>query len=66
MRGEMTDETLRFIGEGYQEKINIAVSAKDRLKAAELIGKRYNLFADKLNLEGALPVILSGADDLED
>ena len=66
MRGEMTDETLRFIGEGFQEKTTIAVSAKDRLKAAELIGKRYSLFADKLNLDGAIPVIISGADSLED
>lgn len=66
MRGEKTDETLRFIGEGFQEKIDIAVSSKDRLKAAELIGKRYGMFADKLSLDAAVPVIISGADQLED
>lgn len=66
MRGEKTDETLRFIGEGFQEKIDITVSSKDRLKAAELIGKRYGMFADKLSLDAAVPVIISGADQLED
>ena len=28
------------------------VGAKERLKAAELLGKRYGLFTDKLELEG--------------
>lgn len=39
---------------------------KERLKAAELLGKRYGLFTDKVNLEGAVPVIISGEDQLED
>lgn len=66
MRGEMTDETLRFIGDGYQEKTNIKVSTKDRLKAAELLGKRYSLFTDKVNVDGTIPVVISGAGDLVD
>ena len=43
-----------------------APSEKDRLKAAELLGKRYNLFSDKMKVDVALPVIISGADELED
>lgn len=39
---------------------------KERLKAAELLGKRYGLFTEKVNLEGAVPVIISGEDQLED
>ncbi len=39
---------------------------KERLKAAELLGKRYGMFSDKVKLEGAVPVIISGEDQLED
>jgi phage terminase small subunit len=39
------------------------VSAKERLKAAELIGKRYGLFTDKVELGGAAKVIFE--DDLK-
>ena len=39
---------------------------KERLKAAELLGKRYNLFSEKMKVDVALPVIISGGDDLED
>ena len=45
---------------------NIDVSAKERLKAAELIGKRYGMFTDKVGVEGAVPVIITGDDQLED
>lgn len=48
MRGEYTEEVLILIGEGVQRITNIDVSAKDRLKAAELLGKRYSLFTDKV------------------
>lgn len=51
MRGEATDEVLRFIGEGFQEKIRLQVSAKDRTKAAELLGKRYGIFKDNVTME---------------
>lgn len=49
MRGEQTEQTLRGLGEGFQELINIAVGAKDRIKAAELLGKRYGLFTEKID-----------------
>lgn len=38
----------------------------DKVKALELLGKHLGLFSDKISLESALPVIISGADDLED
>ena len=66
MRGEHTEQVLKLIGEGVQVISEIDVSAKERLKAAELIGKRYGLFTDKMNLEGAVPVVITGADELED
>lgn len=66
MRGEYTEETLCLDGDGMQRKINIDVSAKDRLKAAELIGKRYGLFKENLDVIGGVPVVISGGEDLED
>lgn len=39
---------------------------KERLKAAELLGRRYGLYTDKVDVGGAIPVVISGGDDLED
>lgn len=66
MRGEHTEQALKLVGEGVQTVTDIDVSAKERLKAAELIGKRYGLFTEKVGLEGAVPVIITGDDQLED
>lgn len=57
MRGEHKEETLKWIGEGTQTITEIDVSAKDRLKAAELLGKRYGMFTDKVEVDGVAKVI---------
>lgn len=62
MRGEHTEQTLQLIGDGVQTITDIDVSAKERLKAAELIGKRYGMFRDGLNVD-VEPVVL--VNDLE-
>jgi len=46
MRGEQKEQVALLTGEGVQDLVQKDVSAKDRLKAAELIGKRYALFTD--------------------
>lgn len=51
MRGEHREQTLQLIGEGVQKITDIDVSAKERLKAAELIGKRYGMFKDNVNVD---------------
>ena len=66
MRGEHTEQVLKLSGDGIQTIADIDVSAKERLKAAELIGKRYALFSDKMDLGGAVPVVITGDDQLED
>ena len=66
MRGEHTEQTLQLIGEGVQKIADIDVSARERLKAAELIGKRYGMFKDNLDVGGSIPVVISGGDELED
>ncbi|HFI0135915.1 TPA: terminase small subunit [Streptococcus suis] len=47
MRGQTQEQTLCSIGEFGQQVIDIDVGAKDRIKAAELIGKRYGIWTDK-------------------
>lgn len=51
MRGEHTEQTLQLIGDGVQQIADIDVSARERLKAAELIGKRYGMFKDNVNVD---------------
>lgn len=51
MRGEHKEKTLISIGESGQDIVDIDVGAKDRLKAAELLGKRYKLFTDKVEMD---------------
>lgn len=66
MRGEQREQTLKWVGEGAQTITDIDVSAKDRLKAAELLGKRYGLFTDKVEVDGIAQVVFSGEGDLSE
>lgn len=66
MRGEHTEQTLKLVGEGVQTIAEIDVAAKERLKAAELIGKRYGIWKDNVDVKGAIPTVLTGSDELED
>ncbi len=52
MRGDTVDNVPLFIGDGEQELIEGVPSARDRLKAAEMLGKYYALFTDKHSVEG--------------
>lgn len=51
MRGEYEDETLRFTGDGYQDVVNLRTPTKDRLKAAEMLGRHFSMFTDKVQLD---------------
>lgn len=66
MRGEGKEEVLRLVGSGIQEITEIDIPTRERLKAAELIGKRYGLFKDNIDVSGAVPIVISGGDSLED
>ena len=63
MRGNETEEVLIGIGEGVQSTVQKEVGAKDRLKAAELLGKRFALFTDKT--EVAVSEIPTFVDDID-
>ena len=42
------------------------VCMRDRLKAAELLGKRHGIFTERVQLDGVVPVMIVGDDHLED
>ena len=69
MRGEGSEEMV--VVEGYGEGVSRAttvsrdISPKDRLKAAELLGKRYSIFKENMKLD-VTPVVIGGDDGLED
>lgn len=56
-RGEEVEEILALDGTGGQEPTEIEVSMKDRIKAAELLGKRYGMWTEKLEVESNMVVI---------
>lgn len=49
-RGEQTEQTLQLCGDGCQKLVDKDIGAKDRLKALELLGKRYGTFAEKIDV----------------
>lgn len=65
MRGETQEQTLCSIGELGQEVIDIDVGAKDRIKAAELIGKRFRMWTEKVETDVTQTVVIDvgGWDD---
>ena len=69
-RGELEEEVVVVEGEGdgcsTARTIKKQIGAKDRIKAAELLGKRYRLWTDKVEVKGMVPVMIVGEDELED
>lgn len=59
MRGDQQEKTLISVGEFGQKIVDIDVGAKDRIKAAELLGKRYRLFTDKVEMDVSSDVTIN-------
>ena len=66
MRGKHQEQTLIGRGMGEQAITKIDVSASQRIDAAKQLGKRYGLWTDKFDIGGAVQVVFSGEDELED
>lgn len=70
LRGEVLEEVVSTESvEGMVKPVILKkqISAKDRIKAAELLGKRYALFTEKVDLEGNVGVtIIDDIGMLED
>ncbi|PAF34226.1 terminase small subunit [Terribacillus saccharophilus] len=64
MRGEHTEQVLRGVGEGAQTIDEMDVAANQRIRAAELLGKRYGIWTEKqdINVTGAVQFV----DDIGD
>lgn len=62
MRGEIVEAVVLAVGCGGGKSKAIVVykqiSAKDSLRAAELLGKRYGLFKNNVNLEFDSPQVI--------
>lgn len=66
MRGETQEQTLISIGELGQTITDIDVGAKDRIKAAELLGKRHRLWTDKVEADVSGTVVFANESDIPD
>ena len=60
--GKMRKQTIK---EEYPEIVKVPAQLRDANKAAELLGKAYGLYKEKVEAEVVLPVF-GGEDDLED
>ena len=65
MRGEQTEQVLRSAGDYQQEITDIDVSAKDRLKAADLLNKIHQAREDKSSTAPEPIIIVDRWDDDE-
>lgn len=67
MRGESNSEVVVVTGDGdgfsSAKRMTKSPDEKERLKAAELLGKRYGLFTDKVDVAGTTKVTI--VDDLD-
>ena len=70
MRGESESSVVLALGAGdgvsYAKEIRKPPDEKERLKAAELLGKRHSLFTDKVDLDASVQVIFEGESELAD
>ena len=68
LRGESSASVVvvEGVGDGCSEARTITKppDEKERLKAAELLGKRFGMFTDKMNVSGNVPVVICGENEL--
>lgn len=58
VRGNETEQILRSSGDYEQVIDDIEVSAKDRIKAAELLGKRYGIWTEKIEMNEPISITI--------
>ena len=70
MRGEKTEIVVVVVGTGKgfskSEKVEVPISTRDRLKAAEHLLKVHGAFKNEVQVTSAVPVVISGSEDIED
>lgn len=66
-KGEEVLQYLTKVMRGEEkDQFGLDASLQDRTKAAELLGKRYRLFVDKVEADINQTVVFTGEDELED
>jgi phage terminase small subunit len=65
-RGITEEEVVQFSQLGEELRTTRKPTIKDRMKASELLGKRYKLFTDKVEANINQQVIFEGENDFED
>lgn len=61
--GTMRKQTVK---EEIPQVVEIPARLSDANKAAELLGKAYGIYTDKVDMDVNVPVIFSGEDQLEE
>lgn len=64
MRGKSKSNVLALAGDGYQEVIAKPPDEKERLKAAELLGKRFGMFRDNVDITSNGQTVI--VDDIDE
>lgn len=65
-RGVTEEEVVQFSQLGEELRTTRKPTIKDRMKASELLGKRYRMWTDKIEADVNQQVIFEGEDMLED
>ena len=65
-RGITEEEVVQFSQLGEELRTTRKPTIKDRMKAPELLGKRYRMWVDKVEADVNQQVIFEGEDMLED
>lgn len=64
MRGKSKSNVLALAGDGFQEVIAKPPDEKERLKAAELLGKRFGMFKDNVDITSNGQTVI--VDDIDE
>ncbi len=68
MRGEEKEQVVVVEGEGdgvsSARNVEKAIPAKDRIKAAELLGKRFGIYTEKLKVDNGVSIVIK--EDVND
>ena len=65
-RGVTEEEVVQFSQLGEELRTTRKPTIKDRMKASELLGKRYRMWVDKIEGNIQQQVIFEGEDELEE
>ena len=70
IRQELEEEVVvvEGVGDGCSDAriVKKKISIKDSNKCAEMLAKRFGILSDKFSVEGIIPVVISGGENLED